>query len=45
LLVLWRDGRRELPHAPKVALARDLVALITERYAERATGLRLASVS
>ena len=45
LLVLWRDGRRELPHAPKVALARDLVALITERYAERATGRRLASVS
>jgi phosphopantothenoylcysteine decarboxylase/phosphopantothenate--cysteine ligase len=45
LLVLWRDGRRDLPHAPKVALARDLVALITERYAERATGLRLASVS
>jgi phosphopantothenoylcysteine decarboxylase/phosphopantothenate--cysteine ligase len=45
LLVLWRDGGRELPHAPKVALARDLVALITERYAERATGLRLASVS
>ena len=35
LLVLWRDGRRELPHAPKVALARDLVALIAERYAER----------
>ena len=43
LLVLWRDGRRELPHAPKVALARDLVALIAERYADRATGLRLAS--
>ncbi len=37
LLVLWRDGRRELPHAPKVALARDLVALIAERYAERAS--------
>ena len=35
LLVLWRDGRRELPHAPKVALARDLVALIAERYAAR----------
>jgi phosphopantothenoylcysteine decarboxylase/phosphopantothenate--cysteine ligase len=45
LLVLWRDGRLELPHAPKVALARDLVALIAERYAERATGLRLASLS
>jgi phosphopantothenoylcysteine decarboxylase/phosphopantothenate--cysteine ligase len=45
LLVLWRDGRRELPHAPKVALARDLVALIAERYKERPTGLRLATVS
>jgi len=44
LLVLWRDGRRELPRAPKVTLARDLVALIAERYAER-KGLRLASVS
>ena len=44
LLVLWRDGRRELPHAPKVALARDLVALIAERYAARAKP-RLASVS
>jgi phosphopantothenoylcysteine decarboxylase/phosphopantothenate--cysteine ligase len=45
LLVLWRDGRRELPHAPKVALARDLVALIAERFADRATGPRLASLS
>jgi phosphopantothenoylcysteine decarboxylase/phosphopantothenate--cysteine ligase len=45
LLVLWRDGRRELPHAPKVALARDLVALIAERYADRGNGVRLASVS
>jgi phosphopantothenoylcysteine decarboxylase/phosphopantothenate--cysteine ligase len=45
LLVLWRDGRRELPRAPKVALARDLVALIAERYKERPTGLRLATVS
>jgi phosphopantothenoylcysteine decarboxylase/phosphopantothenate--cysteine ligase len=45
LLVLWRDGRRELPHAPKVTLARDLVALIAERYAARAPGVRLVSVS
>jgi phosphopantothenoylcysteine decarboxylase / phosphopantothenate---cysteine ligase len=45
LLVLWRDGRRELPHAPKVTLARDLVALISERFAERKNGPRLASVS
>jgi phosphopantothenoylcysteine decarboxylase/phosphopantothenate--cysteine ligase len=44
LLVLWRDGRRELPHAPKVALARDLVALIAERYVERKS-LRLASIT
>jgi len=45
LLVLWRDGRRELPHAPKVTLARDLVALIAERFAERKPGVRLASVT
>jgi phosphopantothenoylcysteine decarboxylase/phosphopantothenate--cysteine ligase len=45
LLVLWRDGRRELPHAPKVALARDLVALIAERYAQRGAAVRLTSVS
>ena len=44
LLVLWRDGRRDLPHAPKVALARDLVALIAERYGERKS-LRLASIT
>src|SRR5689334_1393320 len=44
LLVLWRDGRRELPHAPKVALARDLVALIAERFAERKS-IRLASIT
>jgi phosphopantothenoylcysteine decarboxylase / phosphopantothenate---cysteine ligase len=44
LLVLWRDGRQELPHAPKVALARDLVGLIADRYAERKSGARLASI-
>jgi hypothetical protein len=44
LMVLWRDGRRDLPHAPKVALARDLVKLIAERYAERKS-LRLASIT
>ena len=44
LLVLWRDGQRELPQAPKVALARDLVTLISERFAER-TKPRLASIS
>jgi phosphopantothenoylcysteine decarboxylase/phosphopantothenate--cysteine ligase len=45
LLVLWRDGRRELPHAPKISLARDLVALIAERYALRGSTARLAGVS
>jgi phosphopantothenoylcysteine decarboxylase / phosphopantothenate---cysteine ligase len=45
LLVLWRDGRRELPRASKVALARDLVALIAELYAARKAGPRLTSVS
>jgi phosphopantothenoylcysteine decarboxylase/phosphopantothenate--cysteine ligase len=44
LLVLWRDGRRDLPQAPKVTLARDLVALISEKYAERGKP-RLASIS
>jgi phosphopantothenoylcysteine decarboxylase/phosphopantothenate--cysteine ligase len=44
LLVLWRDGRQELPHASKITLARDLVALIAERFAERAKP-RLASIS
>src|SRR5689334_7635619 len=44
LLVLWRDGRVELPHAPKVALARDLVALISELYEARKSGARLASI-
>src|SRR4029079_14999302 len=34
LLVLWRDGRQELPHAPKVQLARDLVELLSERCGE-----------
>jgi phosphopantothenoylcysteine decarboxylase/phosphopantothenate--cysteine ligase len=45
LLVLWRDGRRELPQAPKLQLARDLIVLIAERYAERKAGVRLASVT
>src|ERR1700748_3702619 len=33
LIVLWRSGRRELPRASKLALARQLVALIAESYA------------
>jgi len=44
LLVLWRDGARALPQGPKVALARDLVALIAERYVERKS-IRLASIT
>lgn len=32
LLILWRAGRRELPRASKVTLARQLVALIAESY-------------
>ena len=36
LSVLWRGGGRELALAPKPALARDLIALVAERYrAER----------
>jgi len=33
LIVLWRDGRRELPLMPKALLARQLAQLIAERYA------------
>jgi len=32
LLILWRAGRRELPKASKVSLARQLVALVAESY-------------
>jgi phosphopantothenoylcysteine decarboxylase/phosphopantothenate--cysteine ligase len=39
LLVLWQGGRREIPRAPKLDVARALVALIAERYNEtRAVG-------
>jgi phosphopantothenoylcysteine decarboxylase/phosphopantothenate--cysteine ligase len=31
LLVLWQDGRRELPRGPKLDIARALIALILER--------------
>jgi phosphopantothenoylcysteine decarboxylase/phosphopantothenate--cysteine ligase len=44
LLVLWRDGSRALPQAPKIALARDLLQLIAERYAARGKP-RLSSVT
>jgi phosphopantothenoylcysteine decarboxylase / phosphopantothenate---cysteine ligase len=35
LVVLWRGGRRELPHASKTSLARDLVALIAEVFEQQ----------
>ena len=41
LLVLWQDGRRELPRGPKLELARALIALIVERRA--AAGHRAAA--
>jgi phosphopantothenoylcysteine decarboxylase / phosphopantothenate---cysteine ligase len=39
LLVLWRNARRELGNAPKVTLARQLVALIAESYAAGKSGV------
>ena len=39
LIVLWRNARRELSKAPKVTLARQLVALIAESYAAGKSGL------
>ncbi len=44
LLVLWRTGRRELPQASKQALARDLVALIADVYAESRAANRHGTV-
>jgi phosphopantothenoylcysteine decarboxylase/phosphopantothenate--cysteine ligase len=38
LLILWRAGRRELPKASKVTLARQLVALIAESYVAARSG-------
>ena len=43
LIVLWRNARRELPNAPKVTLARQLVALIAESYAAGKSGQDLRS--
>jgi phosphopantothenoylcysteine synthetase/decarboxylase len=34
LLVLWKDGRLELPSASKQQLARALTGIIIERYVE-----------
>lgn len=38
LVVLWRNGRRELGRASKLALARELVALIAESFAAARAG-------
>ncbi len=35
LVVLWRGGRRELGRAPKTTLARELIALIAEVFAQQ----------
>ncbi|NCA70178.1 MAG: bifunctional phosphopantothenoylcysteine decarboxylase/phosphopantothenate--cysteine ligase CoaBC [Sphingobacteriia bacterium] len=35
LLILWRDGRIELPMMPKSALAEHLARILAERYAEQ----------
>ena len=34
LIVLWREARRDLGAGPKIALARELVQLIANSYAE-----------
>jgi len=39
LIVLWRNGRRDLGKASKLTLARQLVALIAESYEASRTGL------
>jgi phosphopantothenoylcysteine decarboxylase / phosphopantothenate---cysteine ligase len=39
LIVLWRNGRHELGKASKVALARELVALIAESFEAARTGV------
>ena len=36
LIVLWRNGRRQLARAPKLQLARELVAIIAAAYAQTA---------
>jgi phosphopantothenoylcysteine decarboxylase / phosphopantothenate---cysteine ligase len=40
LVVLWRNGRRQLNRASKSTLARQLVALIVEAAAERGSAMR-----
>jgi phosphopantothenoylcysteine decarboxylase/phosphopantothenate--cysteine ligase len=43
LLVLWDGGERALPRAPKLEVARALVALIAERYRETGANARAKS--
>lgn len=43
LLVLWRNGRRDLGRSSKFVLARELVALIGEVHAERAAATQLGT--
>ena len=43
LTVYWRGGRRELTRAGKAQIAAELVALIAERFANRASGARPGS--
>lgn len=45
LVVLWRTGRQQLPHAPKSALARELVALIVDVRAGRRDAIDRNSAS
>jgi phosphopantothenoylcysteine decarboxylase/phosphopantothenate--cysteine ligase len=40
LTVYWRGGRRELKRAGKAQIAAELIALIAERFAALATGVR-----
>jgi phosphopantothenoylcysteine decarboxylase/phosphopantothenate--cysteine ligase len=42
LIVLWRNGRHELGKASKLALARELVALIAESFAAARAGSSVA---
>jgi len=43
LLVMWNGGERELPRAPKLELARALVAIIAERFRETGANARMKS--
>jgi len=40
---MWNGGERELPRAPKLELARALVAIIAERFRETGANARMKS--